>query len=33
MSVCLACDQQRQEDVVARRERGGVVFDEDRDGV
>ena len=30
-SIYLASDQQRQEDVVARRERGGLVLDEDRD--
>ena len=30
-SIYLASDQQRQEDVVARRERGGLLLDEDRD--
>jgi len=30
-SIYLASDQQRQEDVVARRERGSLVLDEDRD--
>lgn len=31
-SIYLASDLQRQEDIVARRERGGLVLDEDRDG-
>ena len=31
-SIYLASDADRQEEVVARRERGGLVLDEDRDG-
>jgi site-specific recombinase XerD len=30
-SIYLASDEQRQEDVITRRERGGLVLDEDRD--